>query len=199
MISLLLCLLPSAALFIADDLSIWFFLSVPTALEATQGALIRLERWFEYWCLPLCPSKCEASFSVNPHQANLQPTLLLFSSLLHFNPTPTFLGVTFDCTLFFSKHVSSLKAKFFADLTALCCISTSSWGSSKEALSLSLLYKAFIWHLLTYVSPRWFPFVSVTNITKLERLYHMASRAITGCLSSSPIPFLLFEDSLPLL
>ena len=30
-----------------------------------------------------------------------------------FHPTPTFLVVTFDCTLSFSKHVSSLKAKFF--------------------------------------------------------------------------------------
>ena len=82
--------------------------------------------------------KCEASFSVNPQQANLQPKLLLFNSLLCFNPTPTFFGVTFDCTLSFSKHVSSLKAKFFAGLTALCCISASSCGPYKEALSLSL-------------------------------------------------------------
>ena len=136
MISLLLCFLSSAALFIVDDLSIWFFHSVPTALEATQEALILLERWSKYWCLPLSLSKCEASFLVNPHQANLQPNLLLFSSLLRFNPTPTFLGVTFDCTLFFSRHVSSLKANFFASLTALRCISASSWGSSKESLYL---------------------------------------------------------------
>ena len=26
--------------------------SVPTVVEATQGALFRLERWSEYWCLP---------------------------------------------------------------------------------------------------------------------------------------------------
>ena len=33
----------------ADDLAIWSsFPSVPTAVEATQGALIRLERWNEY-------------------------------------------------------------------------------------------------------------------------------------------------------
>ena len=86
----------------ADDLAIWSSSpSVPTAVEATQGALFRLERWSEYWCLPLNPSKCEASFSVDPHQANLQPNLLLLGSRLHFNPTPTFLGVTFDCTFFF--------------------------------------------------------------------------------------------------
>ena len=181
----------------ADDLAIWSSSrSVPTAVEATQGALFQLERWSEYWCHPLNPSKCESSlFSVDPHQANLQPNLLLLGSRLHFNPTPTFLGVTFDCILSFSKHVSSLKAKFFPRLKALRCISASSWLPSNE--SLSVLYKSFLRSLLTYASPRWFPFLSATNFTKLERLHRAASRAITGCLLSSPIPLLLTEASLP--
>ena len=158
----------------ADDLAISSSSSVPTAVEATQGALFRLERWSEYWCLPLNPSKCKAS-SVDPHQANLQPILLLLGSSLRFNPTPTFLGVIFDRTLSFSKHVSPLKAKFLPRLKALRCISASSWGPSKE--SLSVLYKAFLRPLLTYASPGWFPFLSVINITKLERLHRAASRA----------------------
>ena len=164
-------------------------------MEATQGALFRLERWSEYWCLPLNPSKCEAPFFlVDPHQVNLQLNLL-FGSRLCFNPTPTFLGVTFDRTLSFSKHLSSLKAKFFPRLKALRCISASSWGPSKE--SLSLLYKSFLQPLLTYASPGWFSFLSVTNFNKLERLHGAASRAITSCLSSSPIPLLLSKASLP--
>ena len=125
----------------ADDLAIWSSSpSVPTAVEATQGALFRLECWSECWCLPLNPSKCEAFFfSVDPHQANLQPNLLhLLGSRLRFNPTPTFLGVTFDRTRSFSKHVSSLKAKFFPRLKALRCISASSWGPSKEFLSVCI-------------------------------------------------------------
>ena len=112
-----------------DNLAIWSSSSsVPTAVEATQGALFRLERWSEYWCLPLNPSKCEASFSVDPHQANLRPNLL--GCQLRFNPSPIFLGVTFDRTLSYSKHVSSLKAKFFPRLKALRCISASFWGPS---------------------------------------------------------------------
>ena len=111
--------------------------SVPTAMKVTQGALIRLEWWSAYWCLPLNPSKCEAFFfSVDPHQANLHP---IFVCLI---PSRTFLEVTFDRTLFFSKHVSLLKAKFFSRLKALRCISASSWGPSKE--SLSLLHKRCI-------------------------------------------------------
>ena len=95
----------------ADDLAIWpSSPSVPTAVEATQGALFRLERWSEYWCLPLNPKKCEASFfSVDPHKANLQPNLCFLGSRFCFNPSPTFLGVTFNCTLSASQHVSLLK------------------------------------------------------------------------------------------
>ena len=135
------------------------------------------------------------------NRANLRPSsqwiltklssshLFLLNSRLHFNPTPTFLVVTFDHTLSFSKHVSSLKAKF------LCYISASSWGPSKK--SLSFLYKAFLWFLLTYASSGWFPFLSVTNITKLERLHQAPSCTITDCLSSSSIPLLLFKAFLP--
>ena len=180
-----------------DNLAVWFSSpSIPTTVEATQKALFRLERWSEYWCLPLNSSKCEAFFfSVDPHQANLQPNLLLLGSILRFNPIPTFLGVIFDRNLSFSKHVFSLKAKFFPRLKALRCISASSWGPYKE--SLFVLYKAFLRPLLTYASPGWFSFLSATNITKLEPLHRAASCAITGCLSSSPIPRLLSEASLP--
>ena len=96
-------------------------------MEASQGALFRLERCSEYWSLPLNPSKCEAFFfCMDPHQANLQPKLLLLNSSLRFNPTSTLFGVTLDRTLSFSKHVSSLKAKFLSRLKALHCISVSS-------------------------------------------------------------------------
>ena len=66
----------------ADDLAIWSSsVSVSTAVDATQEAPFRLERWSEYWCLSLNPIKCEASFfSLDPHQANLQPNLLPLNS-----------------------------------------------------------------------------------------------------------------------
>ena len=182
--------------FYADNVAIWSpSPSVPAVVKATQEALISLERWSKYWCLPLDSSKCEPSlFSVDPHQANLQLHLLLFNYFLRFNSIPTFLGITFNRTLSFSKHISWPKAKFFPCVKASRCISAFSWGPSKEFLS--LLYKAFLRPHFTYVSPGWFPFLSVTNSTKLERLHRAASRSITSCLSSSLIPLLLSEASL---
>ena len=132
---------------------------------------------------------------MDPHQANLQPNLLLLGSRLRFNPTPTFLGVIFDCTLSFSKPASSLKTKFFHVSRPYAVSLLPHGGPSKE--SLSLLHKAFLRSLLTYASPRWFPSFSATNITKLERLHRAVSRAIIVCLSSSPIPLHLSEASLP--
>ena len=161
--------LPSFASFslCADDLANWSS-SVPIAVEIRQAALFRLERWSDHWCLPLNPRKCEASFfSVDPHQAHLQFNLLLLGSRLRFNSTPSFFGVTFDRTLSFSKHVSSLKAKFFLRLKALRCIYASSWCLSKE--SISVLYEAFLRSFFTDASPGWFLFLSVTNFTKSER------------------------------
>ena len=103
-------------------------------MEAIQGALIRLERW----CLPLNLRKCETSFfSVDPHQANL----LLFTPFLPFHCHTNF-SLGHLQPHFFLEHVSSLKAKFFLRLKALRCISTFSWGSSKEYHS--LLCKAFL-------------------------------------------------------
>ena len=144
----------------ADHLAIWSSsLSVPVAVEATQGALIQLERWYEYWCLHLNPSKCEASSQWISSKLTSSPTSF-FIFCLRFNPTPTFLGVTFDYTLSFSKHVSSLKAKFFPHLKALRCISASTWCSFKE--SLSVLYKGFL-QPLHLCFTRIVSFVNVTN------------------------------------
>ena len=134
------------------------------------------------------------SFQWISTKLTFSPTPFLLNSRLRFNPTPTFLGVTFDRILSFPKHVSSLKAKLFPRLKAVRCIYASSWDPPKE--SFSLLYEAFLWPLLTYFLIGWFPFLCVTNITELERLHRAASRAISSCLSSSPIPLLLSKASL---
>ena len=110
--------------------------SVPVSVKATQGALIELERWSEYWFLSLNSSKCEASFfSVDPHQANFQPHLLLLNSRLRFYSDAIFLEIAFNRTFSFTKHVSSLKAKFFPRFQYLTLYLCSLMGSSEESLS----------------------------------------------------------------
>ena len=98
----------------ADDLAIWS--SSPDPLKASsvvQSSLAVLETWSNLRRLPLNPKKCEFSFfSTDPHQATFQPRLNLLGFPLLFNPTPKFLGVTFDRTLSFEAYVQFLCSKF---------------------------------------------------------------------------------------
>ena len=75
--------------------------------------------------------------NVSPLSSQWIPTMLTSSPTSFYLapafvsiPLPTFLGVPFDCTLSFCKHVSLLMAKFFLRLKALRCISASTWGPS---------------------------------------------------------------------
>ena len=74
------------------------------------------------------------------------PRLNLLGFPLLFNPTPKFLGVTFDRTLSFGAHVQSLCSKFYPRHKALRSIAIASWGPTKE--SLSLFYQAFVCSVL---------------------------------------------------
>ena len=56
---------------------------------------------------------------------------------------------------------------------------------------------SFLRFLLPYASAGWFPFLSVTNITKLERLHRAANRAISSRLLSSQSFFSLRLFYLP--
>ena len=197
MIFRLLCLLPSSVLF---TLTIWPFGPIPP----------RSPVWWrphKDLCFDWSAGLSTGVFlsireNVRPLSSQWIPTRLTS------NPTSSYsapASVSIPLQLFSGSPLTALfpllnmylrwRPSFSPRLKALRCISASSWGPSKE--SLSLLYKSFLRPLFTYASPGWFPFLSATNLTKLERLQRAASRAITGCLSSSPIPLLLTEVSLP--
>ena len=112
-ISLLLCLL-SAALFM---LATWPFGPAPLHRccgGSYQGVLIQLKHWSEYWCFPLNPRKCEASFSsVFLHQANLQPHHLLFNSSSALIPFQRFLGAPSTALLPFLNTYLCRRTSFF--------------------------------------------------------------------------------------
>ena len=129
------------------------------------------------------------------YQANLQPNLSLFNSRLPFNPTPTFLGVTFDRLSFLLLNTYLRSRPSFSLVSRPYAVSLLPNEAPLRIPSLfciKLFFGSF-----AYASPGWFPFLSAIKITKLERLHRAANRAISGSLSSSPIPVLLSEAFLP--
>ena len=140
-----LCLLPSAALFM---LTIWPFGPPPPR----SPLLWRLpeELCFDWSAdlssgvfLSIRANVRPPSFQWIPTKLTSSPTSSYSTPVFLLVPCPTFIGVTFDCTLSFFKHVSSLKAKFFPRLKALRCITTSSWSPSKESLYIKLFLSPF--------------------------------------------------------
>ena len=139
-----LCLLPSAALF---TLTIWRF--GPPPLRSSLQWRPHKKLCFD-WSAGLSTGVfLSIRENVRPLSFQLILTKLTFSPT-SFYSTPTsvsiqllpFLGSSSTALFPFSKHVSSLKAAFFPHFKSLRCISASSWGPSKE--SLSLLYKTFL-------------------------------------------------------
>jgi len=105
------------------------------AAHSVQKALNHLEEWSLKWRLSDNPAKYEwCFFSTDPQQASHQPQLTLSGTHLTFNPTPKFLGVTFDRTLSFGSHIQSFRTKFFPRFKALRSIACIV-GSLKESLS----------------------------------------------------------------
>ena len=82
----------------ADDLSIWIAKpSVEMATKQLQQALDTVTQWSLQWKMTLSAEKSEVILFTNDnHQAKLQPTLRLNNTVLPYNPSPTFLGVTLD-------------------------------------------------------------------------------------------------------
>ena len=140
MILLPLCLLPSAALFM---LTIWPFGPPPT--RSLLQWRPHKELCFD-WSADLSTGVfLSIRENVRPLSSQSIPTKLTSSPSSSYS-TPASVSIPLKHflnhhTLSFSKHVSLLKAKFFPRLKPLRCISASSWGPSKE--SLSVLYKAF--------------------------------------------------------
>ena len=122
-----LCLLPSATLF---TLTIWLF--GPPPPRSPQRWRPHKELCFD-WSAGLSTGVfLSIGPNVRPPFSQWIPTKLTSSPTSSYSapasvsiPLQLFLEITFDRTLFFSNHVSSLKAKFFPRLKALRCISAS--------------------------------------------------------------------------
>ena len=181
-----LCLLPLAALF---TLAIWPF--GPPPPQSPLRWMPHKELCFDWSAGLSIGVFLSIRANVRPRSSQWIPTKLTSSPSCSYSapasvsiPLQLFLGSSSTALFPFLNMYFRSRAKFFPRLKALRCISASSWGPSKEFLF--LLYKSFLRSLLTYASRRWFHFLSATNITKMERLHRAASRAIAGCLSSSP-------------
>ncbi|GFU04232.1 reverse transcriptase domain-containing protein [Trichonephila clavipes] len=95
---------------------------------------------------------------------------------------PTYLGVTLDPELRFSKHIEQTANKALRKLNILQKLSGTSWGSRLQTLRST--FCTVIRPVLEYATPIWTP-ASISVKRKLDSVQHTAAKIIIGAVSST--------------
>ena len=169
----------------ADDFTVSATAETTSGATATLAAqAAEVEQWASARALQVSAQKSTVTlFSSQTRELNTHPTIPFNNSNLPLEKHPKILGVTFDPTLTFCAHVDSVVSRANQRISILKALTSVKWGQQKE--SLVNTYKASIRSLLTYASPIWFPYISTSNTTKLQRVQNAALRIATGSVKAS--------------
>ena len=117
---------------------------------------------------------------------------MMLGNEIPFNSAPKFLGIHLDCSLSFQEHVKQTTQKASTRLRILSCLASKEWGWSK--LNLKRVFMATFRSILDYAGSSWQPFLSETQLKKLDTCQNKALRLITGQYSSTPVEALRLES-----
>ena len=152
--------------------------------------------WSKKWKLSLNADKCVTCFfSTDSKEANWAPTISIGGQTLEHDPNPILLGVTLDRTLCFSKHVEETTRTASKKLKVLSKISYSDWGADK--FQLLRVYQGIVRSRMDYSASAWQPWLSATQMSKLDTVQNRCLRIITGQTRSTPTDALRLEAGTP--
>ena len=128
-------------------------------------------------------------------EASWSPTIYIDGEVLKHQPTPKLLGVTLDRTLSFATHVDELTKTATKKLRIVSKLAYSDWGSDK--FQLLRIYQAVVRARMGYSASAWQPWLSDTQMNKLETIQNKGLRSITGQTRSTPVEALRLEAGTP--
>ena len=177
----------------ADDASVWAQdTDLNRAAQRVQKAVEAILTWSNKKKMELNVLKSEVTFFSNdPKEASWRPNIMLTGTAVPYNSNPKFLGVHLDRTLSFQSHVLYTTAKVSKRCRILSSLATKEWGWKKK--SLRPVFLATQRSVLDYASPAWQPYLSNTQMDRLEVAQNKALRLITGHHHSTPVEALRIE------
>ena len=180
----------------ADDIAVWASSkNIREASDLLQRAIDSINGWSKKWLMTLNIEKCEVSlFTLDQAQANTEIKVSIEGKELKNNKFPTFLGITYDRRLTFSEHVRRVIEKCRGRNKMLYALGGTDWGFEKELMRTT--YTTMTRSCIEYGSPAWMPWITKTDLDKLERVQHEAARKITGLLQSTPTEAVMMEAGL---
>ena len=150
-----------------------------------QAEVDKVVSWSQQARLTLNAAKCEvAFFSLDNSKAQWRPQITIYGVPQSCTPSPTFLGVTYDRRMTFGTQVKKGCQQMLRRTNLLRVVGSTTWVWQK--LDLRTAYIATQRSVAEYAAAAWTPWLSSSNIVKLERTQLQAARAITHHVRSTP-------------
>lgn len=180
----------------ADDLFVTFpWKSVSIAQDKARTILNRIENWSKIHKIPINYTKTAIQiFSMSRKMLKADIHLSINGNIIKKVDKYKLLGITLDSKLKFSDHIQDIVEKVNSRTRILKLLSSKRWGSNIQ--NLNYVWNQYILPIITYASPAWYHTLSPSRREVLEKLVYRVARITTGCLSSTPLPYLLKEAGL---
>jgi hypothetical protein len=160
----------------ADDLSTYYSSKSLKFIGIKLNLYLRdLERWLNMWRLEMSPSKCSYIIFSKCTRSIVNLKLKLYDQELPRVKTIKFLGVTFDSSLTFNKHIQEVRSKCIQRMNIIKIISNRIWQLSQETLK--QIYTSLIRSVIEYSTPIYYN-ISSTSYKKLKAIQNNCIRII---------------------
>ena len=148
-----------------EDVALRMQAEVDNAVSGSQQARLTFDA-----------AKCEvAFFSLDNAEAQWRPQITINGVPPSCTPSPTFLVVTYDCRMTFGTQVKKVCQQMLRRTNLLCVVGGTTWGWQKQ--DLRTIYIATQCSVAEYAAAAWTPWLSSTNIEKLERTQQLPGRS----------------------
>ena len=142
------------------------------------------------------PQCCEvAFFSLDNAEALWRPQITINGVPPSCTPSPMLLGVTYDRRMTFGTHFKKVCQQMLRRTNLLRVVGGTTWGWQSKILR--TVYIATQRSVAEYAAVARIPWLSSSNIEKLERTKLQAARAIIHHVRSTPTEAVLYEADLP--
>ena len=183
----------TASLF-ADDTSLWRKDGDVRGSDRKlmQDEIDKILKWAHDWKMQVNTSKTKVMV-VSSNRADLvwDPSMEAAESPIECVKQYRFLGVTISNDLRFKAHINAVIDSCKKRVNVIKCMSSKDWGNSVETQRNLVLQ--YVLSRLEYAAPSWSPWISKTDMRRLQTILNDALRTVVGLAKTCPQDFLHLE------